>query len=103
MIIIKINLLLLNLSVFFFKNLILISFLELSKKINISNLNERTSNKHGKEVTMAETTVLTKDYYDLLGVASDVTEGQLRKAYRLKALKYHPDKNPDDPKAGLIS
>ena len=41
-----------------------------------------------------------EDYYALLHVESDVNEGQLRKAYRLQALKYHPDKNPDNPKAG---
>lgn len=32
--------------------------------------------------------------YDALGVAPDATEQQLKKAYRLGALKYHPDKNP---------
>ncbi|KAK6338427.1 Type I HSP40 co-chaperone [Orbilia blumenaviensis] len=33
-------------------------------------------------------------YYDALGVAADATEAQLKKAYRVNALKYHPDKNP---------
>ncbi|AWU77758.1 chaperone DnaJ [Pichia kudriavzevii] len=32
--------------------------------------------------------------YDILGVSPDATEQQLKKAYRLGALKYHPDKNP---------
>lgn len=32
--------------------------------------------------------------YDALGVSPDATEQQLKKAYRLGALKYHPDKNP---------
>lgn len=35
-------------------------------------------------------------YYDLLEVTSDASDGDLKKAYRKKALQYHPDKNRDN-------
>ncbi len=40
-----------------------------------------------------------KDYYKILELKSGCTEDELRKNYRKLAMRYHPDRNPDDPAA----
>ena len=40
-----------------------------------------------------------RDYYEVLGVGKGADEKDIKKAYRRVAMKYHPDRNPDDPDA----
>jgi molecular chaperone DnaJ len=39
------------------------------------------------------------DFYEILGINKSATAAEIKKAYRKKAIEFHPDKNPDDPTA----
>jgi molecular chaperone DnaJ len=43
-----------------------------------------------------------RDYYEVLGLTRGAGETEIKKAYRRVAMKYHPDRNPDDPDADAL-
>ena len=40
-----------------------------------------------------------RDYYEILEVSRSASDGDLKKAFKKKAMKFHPDRNPDNPEA----
>ncbi|GIT47277.1 MAG: hypothetical protein Ct9H300mP13_0730 [Gammaproteobacteria bacterium] len=52
-----------------------------------------------REIERVLSVMAKRDYYDVLGVGREAGDKDLKKAYRRLAMKHHPDRNPDDPKA----
>lgn len=50
---------------------------------------------------MLTTLIAAEDYYKLLGVKKNASDKELKKAYRKMALKWHPDKNPDNKEVNI--
>ena len=48
---------------------------------------------------MSAPNINSDDYYEVLGVSKNVSEKDIRRAYRKLARQHHPDQNPDDKEA----
>lgn len=60
----------------------------------VNNHTINNNNTHTHSTMVAETKL-----YDALSIKPDASQDEIKKAYRKAALKYHPDKNKDNPAA----
>lgn len=59
----------------------------------------KTASGGSASVSLSEKKVKDREFYDLLNVSTNATQGEIKKAYYKEARKCHPDKCPDDPEA----
>jgi len=64
------------------------------EKITVPGKKQEAEGQTGPEKKVKE-----REFYDLLGVSTNATQGDIKKAYYREARKCHPDKCPDDPQA----
>jgi DnaJ-class molecular chaperone len=57
--------------------------------------------RHAKSTHPTHMASEIADPYELLGISSDATIEVINKAFRQRSLKVHPDRNPDNPEAGM--
>jgi curved DNA-binding protein CbpA len=55
----------------------------------------------GKSKICDKMQVETKNYYDTLQISKGATDVEIKKAYRKLAMKWHPDKNPDNSEEAI--
>jgi hypothetical protein len=74
----------------------LIVTLTILLSIDIVQCGPRGKGKQPKESN------LDGNYYEILGLSKQATDDEIKKSFKKLAIKYHPDKNKDDPEAAKL-